>query len=163
MYKILIPVMAAMLLGGCSAKKEVPAPAPAISKYAAVISGPVPVQAVPRAVVYKTNGDYSSHVFVNVAPDGRLVSYPAPTDVSPSSSALPVGSGWLLDRRGGISADSRFLRWTYAEYAALPSLPSPAEIMESIIPESRVTAMRALPIPASEAIADPSLVTKALE
>ncbi len=163
MYRILIISVAVSLLSGCSAKKDVPAPAPPISKEATVISGPLPDKALPRAVLYKTNGDYSDHVFVNVGPDSRLVSYPAPTDVSAASSALPVGSGWLLDRRGGIGEDSRFLKWTYAEYAALPSAPSPSEIIASIIPDARVTDIRVLPISASEAISDPALVSKALE
>lgn len=163
MYKILTVLMAVSLFAGCSAKKDMPVFQPLESKDATVISGPMPDKALPRAVVYKTNGDYSDHVFVNVGPDGRLVSYPAPTDVSVSSSALPVGSGWLLDRRGGISEDSRFLKWTYAEYAALPSAPSPSEIIASIILDARVTDVRVLPFSASEAIADPSVVSKALE
>ena len=163
MYRILIISVAVWLLSGCSAKKDVPAPAPPISKEATLISGTLPDKDLHRAVVYQYNSVYSDPVIVEVRLDHSLLSYPAPTDVSAASSALPVGSGWLLDRRGGIGEDSRFLKWTYAEYAALPSAPSPSEIIASIIPDARVTDIRVLPISASEAISDPALVSKALE
>lgn len=151
-------------MGGCSAKKEAaPSTPEPISTTAPVFSGGIPRGEVPKAVVYKTNGEYSDHVFVNLAPDGTLLSYPAPSDVTAASSALPVGSGWLLDRRGGIGENSRFLKWTYAQYASLPTVPSHAELLAAIIPDARVTTVRVLPIPASEAISDPALVRSLLE
>ncbi len=156
--------LAAALVAGCSAKKNMTFPAPEpISTTLPVISGGMQQGEMPRAVVYKTNGDYADRVFVNLAPDGTLLSYPAPSDVTASSSGLSVGSGWLLDRRGGIGENSRFLKWTYSEYATLGGVPTKAEILAAIIPDARVTAVRVLPVPASEAIADPHLVRALLE
>jgi len=158
MRGFLIMALAAAFVAGCSAKKDMTPPVPEpISTTLPVISGGVPRGDVPRAVVYKTNGDYADHVFVNLASDGTILSYPAPSDVTASSSGLPVGS-WLLDRRGGIGENSRFLKWTYSEYATLGGVPSKAEILAAIIPDAQVTAVRVLPVSASEAIADPNLV-----
>ena len=118
-----------------------------------------PANHMPRAVVYKTNGDYNDHVAVNLDADGKtLVSYPAVSDVSASSSALPVARGWLLDRRGGTGLNTAFLTWTYAEYAAMKSTPSQAEIMAHSIPGAEVTEVRRLSMSASQARQDTSAV-----
>lgn len=113
--------------------------------------------ALPKAVIYKTNGDYNNNVAINLSSDGkRPVSYPAPTDVNSGSAALPLENGWLLDRRGAIGANTAFLKYTYEEYAKLPQAPTTAEIMQSIIPDAKVTETRVLPILQSQAIANPS-------
>ncbi|MBD5246766.1 MAG: hypothetical protein HDS54_01190 [Barnesiella sp.] len=115
--------------------------------------------AIPRAVIYRTNGDYDDHVVVNLdASRTGLESYPAPGDVSESSSPVVMADGWLLDRRGGVGLNSAFLDWTYAEYSHLPATPSPAEIMAHVIPDARVTAVTQLPIPAMEALGDTATV-----
>lgn len=105
--------------------------------------------AVLRARIYRTNADVAAYVPVTVSPDGKtLLSYPAPTDVDPAT-ATPVAlpDGWLLDRRG-VGGDTRFTRWTYAEYSALPAPPSPAEILGNLIPGVRVSQVVELPFAA---------------
>lgn len=122
-----------------------------------------PAAALPKAVVYQTNGDYNNNVSINVGPGNKIISYPAPTDVSAASSPIAVGDGWLLDRRGGVGANTVFLKYTYSEYSQLPAAPSPDQLLEAIIPGAKVTRIKILPITANEAIADPSLVSKYLE
>ena len=110
---------------------------------------------VPMAVIYRTNGDWNNHVAINLNAEGTApLSFPAPTDVSVDSAPLPVGGGWLLDRRGGTGLNTVFLTWTYAEYAALKEAPTVAELMAHIIPGARVTDIRQLDIPAAQARQD---------
>lgn len=120
---------------------------------------------IPRAVIYKTNGDYSRHVAVVVTPDGKdLVTFPDPSDVGPQSEPLAVADGWLLERRGGIGPNTRFLTYTYDEYHALPSVPSVQTLLSAIIPEARVTAAYRLPVAmraATPAVVD-SIITTSL-
>lgn len=105
---------------------------------------------IPRAVIYRTNGGYDNHVTVVLNPDGvTLHSYPGPGDVSTGSAPLHVADGWLLDRRGGISKNTRFLRWTYVEYHSFPQVPRKEVILRNIVPNARVTEAWRLPIPAT--------------
>lgn len=106
---------------------------------------------LPKAIIYKTNGNYNDLVPVNLNPDGTLLSYPDPTDVGEFSTPLPLEGGWLLDRRGGIGAGTRFTRWTYSEYHALPQVPSPQQLLDNLVPEARVTAAYRLPVNANAA------------
>ncbi len=116
--------------------------------------------ALPKAVVYRTNGDYAQNVPVNLNPmRDSLLSYPAPSDITDSSSPLEVGDGWLLDRRGGVGANTAFLKYTYAQYRALPQVDA-SMLMDAILPDARVTEVRVLPVSASEAILDPEIVTR---
>ena len=110
------------------------------------------VSMIPRAVIYKTNGNYADCVPVTLNADGRsLQSFPGPGDVSPDSRPLPLADGWLLDRRGGIGPNTAFLTYTYAQYAALPAVPSMAELMARINKSARVTEAVRLTIPATPA------------
>lgn len=107
---------------------------------------------LPMAVVYRTDGDYNNNVTVTL--DGtrqRLLSYPDPADVGEWSVPVPLAGGWLLDRRGGIGESTVFLSWTYAEYHALPSVPSTQELLGHVIPGARVVAAYRLPVVANEA------------
>lgn len=103
-------------------------------------------QAVPRAQVYRMSGEWQDYVPVQVDAAGQLTSYPAPTDISDAARPVYMGSGLWLDRRG-VSVNSVFTRYTYREYSALDSTPSPRELLESIIPDARVTKVYALPFP----------------
>lgn len=95
---------------------------------------------LPRAIVYKTSVDVFDKVpLVMNAGHTSLVSFPAPSDISDSQLPLRLADGWLLDRRGAIGPNTVFTRYTYAEYAALPSTPSVKELMASIIPGAHVT------------------------
>lgn len=107
------------------------------------------------------SGDYADNVPVTLAPDGAIISYPAPTDLTDRSTPLPLADGWWLDRRG-ISANSVFTRYTYSEYRALPAAPTPTELKASVIPGARVTATLQLPMTVSEATADTAAANAAI-
>lgn len=97
-------------------------------------------------VVYKTNGNWNEYVPVTLNPERTaVVSYPAPSDLV-GATPVKLRDGFLLDRRG-ISTNTAFTRWTYAEYAALPEPPSTKEILANIIPEAKVTAIYRTNIP----------------
>lgn len=119
--------------------------------------------ALPRAVVYKMNGDYINNVPVTVGADGQtIISYPAPTDLTPGSTPLPMDDGYYLDRRG-INANTRFLRFTYEEYRALQQAPSLEQLRSAIIPQARVIDIHRLPITLNEALSDPDQVNKLIK
>lgn len=112
-----------------------------------------PVEAIPNAVIYLTNGDYSNNLPLTMV-GNTIASFPAPTDVSQKySTPIRLKDGYLLDRRG-ISPNSVFTRFTYAEYASLPAPPPVEELKASIIPGSKVTEIRELPMNIAEAVDD---------
>ncbi len=104
-----------------------------------VILGSEPRDVMPRAVAYRTNGDYSQYVTINVSPAGQILAFPDPRDIGPQSTPLELGDGWLLDRRGGIGENTRFIRLTYTDYHNLPAPPTIFELKEAIIKDARVT------------------------
>ena len=117
-----------------------------------------PSAALPKAVVYKMNGDYAAYVPVTVSADGRsLISFPAPTDLVDGSEPIAMASGYYLDRRG-VNQNTRFTRWTYAEYRALRQTPSPAQILDNLIPDARVVDIHRLPITLNQALRDTTKV-----
>lgn len=120
--------------------------------------GQTPAQFMPKALVYRTNGNYDDKVPVSLSADGKsLISYPAPSDVSEVlSTPVSLQDGWLLDRRG-IGPNTAFLKYTYKEYSEQKETPSQAQLLENIIPGARVTEAYQLPVNASEAIANPSV------
>lgn len=103
-----------------------------------------------RATLFKMSGDYANNVAVTLGPDGNLTYFPAPTDLSAESAPAEVGEGWWLNRQG-LGPNSVFTKYTFEEYRALKSVPSPEEIKAAIIPGARVTEFRRLVLPASEA------------
>ncbi len=115
-------------------------------------------RALPRAVIYKTNGDYTDNVPVTLNAAGTaLVSFPAPSDLTDLSTPLPLADGYLLDRRG-VSMNTRFTRYTYDSYRALAAPPSPATLIDSIIPGARVTELHRLDITLQQALGDTAAV-----
>lgn len=110
------------------------------------------VKALPLALVYRTRADYRHLVPVTLSADGKtLSSYPAPSDVNPTTSTpLALNDGYLLDRRG-ISVRTAFLDYTYDEYAALPSVPPVDTLLAHIIDRQPLTSLVRLPIHAHEA------------
>lgn len=123
-----------------------------------------PIVAKPYAVIYKTNSDLDSHVIIGYdRATGTIVSYPAPTDVDLNSEPLHLVDGWLLDRRGGIGANTAFLRWTYAEYMKFKTVPSLAEIRDAILPDARVTEFKRLDMTATEAQRDTTAVNNIIK
>lgn len=108
-----------------------------------------PTAMIPKAIAYKTSGDYQFNVPVNIDPStGRLTSYPAPTDVHPAtSSPVSLDGGWLLDRRG-VGLNTVFTTYTYSEYHGLPAVPD--NLAASIIPGSKVTEIIRFPVSINE-------------
>ncbi len=115
---------------------------------------------LPCAQVYRTNGDYSDNVPIQVSADGKnVISYPAPTDLRESTTPLPLADGWLLDRRG-IGENTRFTRYTYAQYMALKEPPTIAELLKAVIPTACITELYSLPCTTQEALADTAAVNR---
>lgn len=118
-------------------------------------------KALPKAIIYRTNGDYKNNVPVTLsASRTSLISFPAPSDVSKRSVPVDLGDGWLFDRRGGIGDNTVFLSYTYDQYAALKRTPSTSELMSAIIPGSAVTQYIITPVTFNEAAADPEILKK---
>lgn len=159
----MIMAVSAIAAAGCKSMKDSGDAAPDFSVQPAVVSGK-PSAYIPKAVIYRTNGDYNQNVPITLdAARNAVVSYPGPGDVSEASTPVALGNGWLLDRRGGIGLNTAFLRYTYAEYAKLAQVPSASELMGSIIPEARVTEVKTLPITLNQALTDPSALKQAVQ
>ena len=105
---------------------------------------------VPNASVFRMSGNYSKNVAVTLSPDGQLLYFPAPTDITADSEPVSVGDGWWLNNQG-IGPNSVFTKYTFAEYAALPETPSPEQIKLHIIPGAKVTSFMELPWKIGEA------------
>lgn len=117
--------------------------------------------AIPRARVYRMNGDYADNVPVGTD-NGRIISYPAPTDLSAASKPIQLAGGWWLDRRG-VGRHTVFTRFTYEEYAAMQQAPSVAQLKEAVIPGARVTVVAELPWTLQDAVADTAAVNSWLQ
>lgn len=154
--------IAALVLPGCrTARGTADAP---VADAVTAATEPVPVApgpeigAMPRAVIYRTNGYYPNQVPVTLnGTRTAIMSYPAPSDLGPYSTPLSLTGGYLLDRRG-VNANTGFLRYTYDEYRALPEAPSPAELMEALIPDARVVEIRRLPMTIQQAESNTALI-----
>jgi hypothetical protein len=96
----------------------------------------------PPTLVYKTRKDYSNQVPVILSDDKRsIVSYPDPKDIKNGHdypTPIQLKKGYLLDNRG-IGINVAYLKWTYAEYAAMPKAPSMQEMMHQIIDKNPLT------------------------
>ena len=155
-------LMAALLLGSCKTQKKQLIGTPVVVATAAPERNSKPRDYIPKAVIYTTNGDYNNCVPVTLN-DARtaLVSFPDPRDLRYDVAPLPLANGYLLDRRG-VGYNTAFTRWTYAEYAQLPAVPTPDELMQNIIPEARVTNVVTLPITLSQALADTAAINRVI-
>lgn len=142
-------------LAACGSSKQ--ASTPQLTQMQATAIGSNPVAAMPKAVIYKTNGDYANYVPVTLNDaHTAIVSYPGPKDVSADQSTpLPLANGWMLDRRGGISANTAFLKYTYAQYAAIKGVPTAEALMKAILPDARVTEVKVLPMTLNQALKNP--------
>lgn len=165
MKALLTMTALAALAAGCRstapASSQTQTQPPTLQQAPKSIDGPTntPIhRALPRAVIYKTDGDYRDNVPVTLNAAGTaLISFPAPTDITDFSTPLPLADGYLLDRRG-VSENSRFTRYTYAQYRALPAPPAPAALIDSIIPGARVTVIHRLDITLQQALGDTAAV-----
>ncbi len=153
---MLMLAAAGMVMTGCRSAGTVADTAPAAYQATMHQAGP------PPARVYRTSADYAANVPVTLNEQRTaLVSYPDPADLRQQSSPVPLADGWMLDRRG-ISANSAFLTYTYAQYAALDRAPDEADIMAAIIPDARVTEIGILPMTLQKAQADTAAVNRML-
>lgn len=110
---------------------------------------------LPRASAFRMSGDYADKVAVTLNPDGTLAYYPDPKDISEMSAPVNLGNGWWLNRQG-VADGSVFTNWTFEDYSRLDKVPSREDIINSIIPNARITEIKVLPLSLSEALADPS-------
>ncbi len=163
MKRYLTPALAAMSLitlasASCSSKKNAVADEIRLDSVQTQEFRPAVIASRPVAVIYRTEGDCRYLVPVNVA-DGRLISYPDPSDITEESSPLPLADGYWLDRRGGVGDNTRFTKWTYAEYRKLNAAPSTKEILANLNPAARVTqVVRLNEMTPQEAAADTAAV-----
>lgn len=149
-----------LILCGCATKKE-QQPAPELIQAPERVIGNGPVKALPRAVVYRMAGDATAaNVPVQLDANGNIVSYPDPRDVR-GAEPVALGDGWLLDRRG-ISEQSVFTRYTYAEYSALAAPPTLADLRDAVIPGTRPVDIHRLDMTPSQAAADTAAVKAAI-
>lgn len=117
--------------------------------------------AIPKATAFKIDPKYADHVAITLNSDGTITYFPAPTDITPDSAPVPLGDGWYLNRQG-ISSNSVFTNWTFAQYAALKQVPTIAELKQNIIPGARVETFATLPCNVNEAPSKLEMIRKAL-
>ena len=110
-----------------------------------------PVMALPNATAFRMSGDYANNVAVTVGSDGELTYFPAPTDITAYSEPISLGNGWWLNQQG-LGPNSVFTKYTFAEYAALPEVPSPQQLKNAIIPGAKVTEFIQLPMKIGDAV-----------
>ena len=104
-----------------------------------LVTTPEPQQRVggarPHVFVYKAASKFADKVPVVLADDRQhLASFPAPQDVAASGNrAKPIKlhhGYWLSE--WGIAPNTVFLKYTFEEYAALKSQPSPDELLHRV-------------------------------
>jgi len=145
MKNFLLAVAAVAILGACSSPKT----AENTTTVTAASGTRTPNAMIPKAIAYKTSGNYADNVPVNINPlTGKLASFPAPGDVNPATSApVQLNDGWLLDRRG-VGANTVFTTYTYEQYHALTAVPD--NLLECVIPGSKVTEIIRFPASINE-------------
>ena len=112
--------------------------------------GVIPINIYPNATAFRMSGDYSKNVAVTLGQNGELIYFPAPTDITADSEPIELCDGWWLNNQG-LGPNSVFTKYTFAEYSALPEVPTIEQIKLSIIPGAKVTGFRELPMKLSEA------------
>jgi len=150
----------ALAVAGCGTKEQAAssAPAPQSEKTtAAALHGAGGENTLPRAVAYRTRGDYASLVPVGMSADRtKITSFPDPADIRPATcKPIALEGGYLLDRRG-VGKNTVFLDYTYEEYAALPQAPPPDTLKAHVTDFYPIAGLYVLPVSASEAWSDPS-------
>ncbi|MCB0769858.1 MAG: hypothetical protein KDC00_05580 [Flavobacteriales bacterium] len=131
--KALLIGTVALLATACCGKKETAASGVVSTGEEGM---PAMAETGPQVLVYSTREDHAQHVPVMLEEDGKTIaSYPHPSDLK-TANGLPVptelGKGYLLDNRG-IGRNVAFLDMSYAEYAALSTTPTLAELNDHIV------------------------------
>ena len=148
----------------CSTGKAAPQDSSLTVKADVPVLNVSPQAAMPKAVIYKMNGDYASLVPVTLDPSGRrLMSFPAPTDLTEASRPLAIANGWYLDRRGCVGLNTAVLKYTYEQYMALKSVPTPSALMADIVPGAKVTQVKVLPMTLNAALSDTASIKQYAE
>lgn len=109
-----------------------------------------PVSAIPSVRIYKTSKDVDNLVPIVLDAQGKIASYPAPTDITASSAPVRLAGGYLLDRCG-IAPTSVFTSYTFEEYSRLPQAPTPEQLLKEVVPGACVTEIVAMPFPITAA------------
>lgn len=112
--------------------------------------GGKPVAFIPSATAFRMSGDYADNVAVTLNAKGDLSYFPAPSDITADSRPIELGDGWWLNRQG-LGSNSVFTKYSFAEYASLPQVPSPQQLKADIIPGAYVTDFIELPMSINEA------------
>ena len=156
--KYLFIAIGVLMLASCSKKTADASGEPQIKLQQTVIGGPQ-AYFIPQATIFKMNGPYENNVAVTLNPDGSLLYYPAPTDLTANSEPYNLGDGWWLNRQG-IGSNSVFTKWTFDEYRKLKNTPSREEIKAAIIPGSGISEIKEIPVSVSEARSNPAACRK---
>ena len=164
MKKLIYMAAAGAMLASCSPKSgqtttttttTTPTTTATTAPQPQPLPGDAPLAMIPKATAFRMSGDYSRNVAVTLGPDGNLLYYPAPTDLTAGSAPVEIGDGWWLNRQG-LGPGSVFTRRTFDEYRALKKAPTPEQIKAAIIPGASVTDFRRLPVDASKAAGMPA-------
>lgn len=114
-------------------------------------TGSKPIGIIPNATAFRMSGDYSNNVAVTLSPNGELLYFPAPSDITAYSEPIELGEGWWLNCQG-LGPNSVFTKYTFAEYASMAETPTPEQIKMAILPGARVTGFMELPMKLNDAI-----------
>lgn len=162
----LLTLAGVALLSSCSSKKGIEAEKVPEQEYVVLPGQALPTERIlgrhnqmPKALLYKTAGDYADKVPVQLNADGSLRSYPAPSDIPADATPMLFADGWLLSRVG-VTQATVFTSWTFDEYRALDTTPTPVEIIAHLIPGAIVETTLALPMTPQEARADTTAVNE---
>lgn len=151
MKTLLFTLPLAAMIVACSPKSNTstpPQPEPVPSNK--ILVRQPSKSSMPKATAFRMSGDYAQNVAITPGPDGSLLYYPAPSDVSEQTAPLQLEGGWWLNRQG-ISSASVFTTYTFSDYSKLPVVPSQAQLLEAVIPGAKVTEIVILPYTISEA------------
>lgn len=149
MKKTVMIALTAMVLGACSHKSQPvitygePTPLPLTSSE--------PRNVMAHATAFRMSGDYQNNVAITLSPSGEILYYPAPTDITADSEPVELVNGWWLNCQG-IGPNSVFTKYTFAQYSALPEVPSPQQLKLEVIPGAKVTDFIELPMTLNEAV-----------
>lgn len=143
------------MAAGCKASQAPGAPVAVPAPQKAIGAQSI----IPKAVIYKAAPEYRDNVPVRVNAQGKLLSYPAPSDIPANPLPLSLVDGWYISPMG-IDDNTVFTTYTYAAYRNLVHAPRPEEIEKAIIPDSRVSKTAVLPISAPEALSDTARVNE---
>lgn len=124
--KKLLPIIAfTLLVVACKSSKQ-------IEKKMEVMNNTTKSTVNRIAIVYKTTKDFSDFVPVIMnAERTKIVSYPAPTDLSISSKPIALKNGYLLDNRG-ITENVVFLNYSYEAYMSMKVAPTLTDMQKNI-------------------------------